>query len=135
MLRKLVKILLIALLLSSCTKFEEGPKYSVFSKSKRIIRSWEIEYVLDLTINEIYTSDYDGWVFSPERKSLYSKKFIYDGKEYNESGFWKFEDDILFLIHEENEVEYEDKYKVLRLTTKELWMSNDYVEIHYVAQN
>ncbi|HBF88305.1 MAG TPA: hypothetical protein DDX39_06645 [Bacteroidales bacterium] len=131
----LIKILLVSFLFVGCTKFEEGPKISLFSKAKRIIRTWEIEYVHDLTVDEIYTSDYDGWSFSPQRNSVYSKKHLYNGIESQEDGFWKFEDDILFLIHEEEEIEYEEQYKVLRLTTKELWISNDKEEIHYVVQD
>jgi hypothetical protein len=133
--KKIITILLLLSTLFACTKFEEGPKYSLLSKKKRIIRSWKISYLIDLQTNEKYTSGYDGWVFTIEDYSKYRKTYVYNKETFIEDGVWKFQDDTLVLIHYPNEYTIRKEYKILRLTTKELWLRDSLQEIHYVHLN
>lgn len=131
--RLFITVLLFSIVFSSCTKLEDGPFFSIYSKTKRIKRSWKIEYVLDLKNNEYHYKDYDGWYLTFDIDSKYSKKIVYGGKAETENGVWKFEGDILFMIYYPNNYTIEKQYKLLRLTKKELWIKDDLEEIHYVV--
>jgi len=121
------------LIVSACNKLEDGPLFSIYSKTKRIKRSWKIESVQDLKTNEYHYKEYDGWILTFEGESKYSKKIVYNGKNVSETGVWKFENDILFMIYYPNEYTIEKQYQLLRLTQKELWVKDDIEEIHYIV--
>lgn len=131
--QKAIITFFIIVFLASCTKFDEGPKFSPFSKNFRIKRTWEIEYLYNIKNDEYYYKDFDGWTLTFYDESKYLKKIIYNGKETIEEGVWKFEDDTLFIIYYPDIYTIEKKYKTLRLTQKELWIRNDIEEIHYRA--
>ena len=130
--RLFIALLICSIVLSSCTKLEDGPFFSIYSKTKRIKRSWKIESVYNIKNNEYHYKDYDGWSLTFEGSSKYTKVVVYDGKSETEKGVWKFEGDILYMIYYPNEYTIEKQYRLLRLTRKELWIKDDVEEIHYI---
>lgn len=131
--RLFITVLIFSIVLSSCNKLEDGPFFSIYSKTKRIKRSWKIESVLNLQNNEYHYKDYDGWTLTFEGASKYSKRILYGGKSETENGVWKFEGDVLYMIYYPNNYTIEKQYNLLRLTQKELWIKDDVEEIHYVV--
>lgn len=130
--RLFIALLICSIVLSSCTKLEDGPFFSIYSKTKRIKRSWKIESVYNIKNNEYHYKDYDGWSLTFEGSSKYTKVVVYDGKSETEKGVWKFEGDILYMIYYPNEYTIEKQFRLLRLTRKELWIKDDVEEIHYI---
>lgn len=126
-------IIVFVIVLTSCSKLEDGPFFSVYSKTKRIKRSWKIESVLDLKTNEYHYKEYDGWILTFEGDSKYTQKIVYGGITKTEKGVWKFEKDVLYMIYYPQKYTIEKQYQLLRLTQKELWVKNDVEEIHYVV--
>jgi hypothetical protein len=131
--KQIVFISLIFIILSfvSCTKFEEGPKYSLTSADKKIVRKWTVEYILDFSNNEKYTAGMDDWAFYIFNNSKFRKIYTHLGKTHAEYGSWELTDDILKLQYKEQDYNFEKQYKILRLTKTEMWLINDSEEIHY----
>ena len=131
--RLFIAVVICSIILSSCSKLEDGPFFSIYSKTKRIKRSWKIESVYNIKNNEYHYKDYDGWSLTFEGDSKYTMIIVYDGKSESEKGVWKFEGDVLYMIYYPNEYTIEKQYQLLRLTQKELWIKDDVEEIHYVV--
>jgi hypothetical protein len=110
--------------LSSCNKYEEGPKLSLKSKKARISNEWVIEKA---TRNgEDVTSSYDEFTLQmmddgdANLAALYTfGNFSY---EYETQGTWMFTDskNNLKLDFEDNDADQE--YQILKLKTDELWL-------------
>ena len=104
---------IISLAISSCGKYEDGPGFSLLTKTARMTNKWELksvdgetipagEAVLDLKKDGSFSINEDG--------------FITDGS-------WDFsndKEDLHLTIFGEGIV-----FKIRRLTNKELWLENE----------
>lgn len=107
--------------LPSCSKYQDGPKFTLLTKKARLEGPWEIESVSSNGTD--VTSSYKALVgqnyeLEIEKDGNYTSSGIDADK-----GTWTLgedKDDIRFLSNDPGSKE--DSYRILRLTSKELWM-------------
>lgn len=135
------------LILGGCNKYEEGPNFSLRSKNKRLMGSWELKYA-ELTSTHAQDGDYysvfENGVMSttspdyPEENASFSyamnceikkdgsftQTVVEDGERnfYTDNWFW-FDGS----FNKENIVLFDGGlYKIVKLTNKELIIQYDY---------
>lgn len=110
-----------AIVATSCSKYEEGPSFSLRTKKGRISNEWVVE---SATYNEKdYKAEYDSleganYVLEIERDGVYRTEGAEPDKgtwELGEDG-----DDVRFLSNAEGSKE--ESFRITRLKSKELWM-------------
>ncbi len=114
---------IISLAITSCGKYEDGPGFSLLSKTARMTNKWELKSV-------------DGETIPAGEAVLDLKKdgeatFSYGGFG-TETGTWEFSDDKEDLI-----LEFDgdaSTLKIMRLTNKELWLELDNELAKFEAQ-
>lgn len=87
---------LMAVAVTSCSKYEEGPKLTLLSKKARLTGEW--------TLNKVEvngeTQDISGYTVNVTflKDGSYTYKWTSGGFSVQESGTWKFSDDKVDLI-------------------------------------
>lgn len=136
---KAISVLFLGLIiLSSCGKYEDGPKFSLLTKKARLCGEWVIDQVMFNDVDQ--TSAFQSFVGTD-----FVLEIEKDGKYRTEgqnpdSGTWELgedKDDIYFLSDAQGATEI--AYRILRLKNKELWLrhtdtNGDVTEIHYDAK-
>ncbi len=124
---KIIKIVTIAFIavtvISSCTKYPDGPKFSLLTKKARITNNWKIEAV-SFNGSDI-TSSYkfivgDNYVLSITKDGKYSST-----GNVSDDGTWKFgedKDDAYFTSSKAGSSE--QAYRILRLESKSMWFKH-----------
>lgn len=127
---------LTALMITSCSKYADGPKFSLLTKKQRLTGDWKIEKVLfngdDITSAYVAVLGAN-YVLDIEKDGKYKKT-----GNIQDEGTWKFgedKDDVYFQSSQPGAVE--DAERILRLKNKELWTKYTYSNgdvriIHYV---
>ena len=132
---RLFIVLLMVFFTFSCSDFEDGPKISLLSKTKRISRLWKVEYSINLLTDVEHSADFDGWVLEFSKDGTYSQTIIYGETQTIYSGQWEIiGDNQLRLNFNTNAGEQIEFYTILRLTKKELWLMNSVEEVHYYSE-
>ena len=99
----------------SCTKYDEGPAFSLIPKKSRLVGTWEI---VKIDGNRLTGSDI--YFFEFERDGDFEQGYIEDdGSIYAYSGTWEWEDN-KEIIEVVNYYGYILKFEVERLTNDEL---------------
>ena len=133
---KILGFLVLALLSTSvsCSKYEDGPKISLLSKSKRISRDWKVEYSINLATQIEHSADFAGWLLSFNKDGSYSKTTIYNEQQTTTTGKWELiGDNQLRFNYSTSSSEQIMFYTILRLTKKELWLKDEFEELHYYS--
>lgn len=108
------------LLLASCGKYEDGPRFSLRSKTSRITGSWTIEkYAVD---DIDYTSDVSG-AFDFTEEGTFNRIEVYLGQTFSDSGNWELSSSNEFIILTSSVGGAHASYEILRLTNTEFWFS------------
>jgi hypothetical protein len=119
----------------SCSKYEEGPKISLLSKSKRISRVWIVEYSINLSTNIEHSADFQGWSLEFFKDGAYKQTIIYGQTQTTINGNWEFIGDnqlrLNFIAAGEEQIVF---YTILRLSKNELWLKDEKEEIHYYSE-
>lgn len=119
---------------SSCSKYEDGPKFSLLSKNKRISRDWKVEYSINLATQVEHSADFAGWLLNFGSDGTYTYTTIYKQLQTTTNGNWELIGDTqLRLNYSTASGEQIVFYTILRLTKKELWLKNEFEEIHYYS--
>ncbi len=106
--------------LASCGKYEEGPGFSLRSKTSRITGSWIIEkYAVD---DIDYTSDVSG-AFDFTEEGTFNRIEVYLGQTFTYSGNWELSSSKEFITLTYPLGGAYGSYKILRLTNTEFWFS------------
>lgn len=132
---KAIMNLLLAVLLISfvgCTKYEDGPGFSLKTKKARITNTWKMEkYVYD---NGTSTTDVDEGKMTLNKDMSASMSIGTGG--FSISGTWDFIDDKggVRLTFNVLNTTTNKEYTILRLKSKELWVydKDGKVELHLV---
>ncbi|MCF6365312.1 MAG: hypothetical protein L3J35_03835 [Bacteroidales bacterium] len=100
--------------LVGCKKYEFGPSMSLKTKTTRVANTWQIDFAKDLQDGTDITDDYTGeiWEFTKDDEFLENSKL---------KGKWVFSDskeDIIINFLDEDV----DRYKILKLKDKEMWL-------------
>lgn len=116
-----IVIIILLILSTSCSKYEEGPFISFQTKTERLVRSWERTEVLENgepsgfggSVSYFFSEDGTGGIdyFAEDATILWE----FDKKKEN------------LLIKVGSNSEYKS-YKILRLTEDELWLENSWDE-------
>ena len=116
-------IIAVSIFLSSCGKYDNGPKISLASKTSRIARSWQKESCSNCSVTEYKK---DGTIFV-------------DGSSWSGTK-WEFSSDKKNLVITSTvlTITTTSTAEILRLTSKELWVKSTYgsvtTETHYIAK-
>lgn len=130
--------------LNSCSKYEEGPGFSLRSKKARLENTWKFDKITNLTTGEVKTvaeffdmdsgDDSLGLDFQIDIKMEFKKdgtgSMIYSmmGLAFNIPSTWVFAGDtgldvIFDFTQFDDSAEKETmKFEILRLANKELWL-------------
>ena len=123
-------ILLMALVLSSCIKYEDGPAFSFLTKEKRLTRAWQltkVEYFIGqdsiLVEGEVYPFFLD---FEKDKSLFYKIEESGSLQEYSSSwnwhlGTWGITLDLAQGAMGNNGLR---NYQIKRLSKKELWLND-----------
>jgi|APGre2960657404_1045060.scaffolds.fasta_scaffold49215_2 hypothetical protein len=123
-------ILLMALVLSSCIKYEDGPAFSFLTKEKRLTRAWQltkVEYFIGqdsiLVEGEVYPFFLD---FEKDKSLSYKIEESGSLQEYSSSwnwhlGTWGITLDLAQGAMGNNGSR---NYQIKRLSKKELWLND-----------
>ena len=116
----------------SCSKYEDGPKISLLSKKNRISRDWKTGYAINLATGIEHSADFASWLLSINKDDTFSNQIFYNLEQTNYNGNWKFigDNQIRFDFNTATGEQIEF-YTILRLSRKELWVKNEFEEIHY----
>ena len=138
--KKTLKITLLVVgfsaVLSSCSKYEEGPNFSLASKKSRMSRDWTLE---STTVGGAKIACVNCWNFNLSASAVASTNSAYANLS------WQFSDDkdkLQFVASagassgsNSVNVSVAYSYTILRLSSKELWIRDDLtgVELHFIA--
>lgn len=122
---------LAATLSTSCSKFEEGPSFSLRTKKQRLTGDWKMESV---TVDgKDMTADYKAYMGD---NSVYTIKkdgsYNISGK-HEDKGTWQLgedKDDIFTKSDAQGSIS--EVHRILRLTNKELWLRDTDVKGFYI---
>lgn len=103
----------------SCGKYEDGPAFSLRSKTSRITGEWEVVQIG----SDVYPQNGYSIEFEFEKDGDFTFTYSYDGYSYSYLGEWEFSSDKEELdLIVDGSVE---TFEIKRLTNKELWLEDD----------
>jgi len=112
----------------SCSKYEDGPKFSLLTKKMRLTRSWDAKELVYDGGASVVDSSNDLLTFENNGDAHYSIG------AFSVYGSWDFSDekDLIRVTYGGTT----DELKILRLTKKELWLrtNNESYYIRYEAK-
>jgi hypothetical protein len=104
----------------SCSKYDDGPFFSLRTKKGRLVGEWELDKVIQNGQTQSLDSDYDIiWEF--ERDGDFEQTLEYGSYSYGYNGDWEFDNNGEELEIEINEYGTQT-YEINRLTNNELWI-------------
>lgn len=138
-----LSLIIVTMVVSSCTNYEDGPGISIIPKTMRLTREWSPEKKFKNDVEQtLSTSEADDYIeFTKEND--FAVVFVDGATETRAEGTWQWRND-----HQDIEVNYtwsifsmNETYTIKRLTTKELWYSytddvtTDIYEYHMIARD
>jgi uncharacterized lipoprotein NlpE involved in copper resistance len=131
------------IMLASCGKYEDGPGFSLRSKTARLAGTWTVTEAFQGTV-DITTSLTNGGTveatFDKDGSYIYTYNFVILGFPTTGSvnGTWAFSSDKSALEVTDGSGQM-DSSKILRLTNNELWLEQSdsnggTFEVHYTAK-
>jgi hypothetical protein len=121
---------------SACT-YEDGPKFSLRSKTARIINTWYIDKVYEEGVDKTddYKSVYVNYKLDIKSDDNYDLSYKAGNLiNYSESGTWKLSDDKTKLLYTPKNGK-ESSWTILRLKNSEFWaemsLNNKTVKIYF----
>ena len=132
--RYLLPFFAISFLFVSCSKFEDGPYFSLLTVKQRLAREWEVEYSRNLESGIEHSADFEGWVLNFEKGGAFSKTVLYGANKIEYTGSWEIiGKNRLSFDYSTTSGDVREFFTILRLTKKQLWVKSDYEEIHYYS--
>lgn len=109
------------MLFSSCGKYEEGPAFSLATKTARLSGEWLLK---EVTVNNVAQDmSTEGQISMTLKKDQTgSMSITFFGATLSEPIEWKFSDDKLNLMIKEVDDNEWNISEIIRLTSKELWL-------------
>jgi len=133
------------IILSSCGKYEEGPKISLKSKAARVAATWDLDAVIvgdedvelgdlqyyTLTLEKDGTGKYENVEYTTDTGSVAQ---LFHAAEYDLE--WQFDPNkerIKWKIKFDVLSEWGEYYTIIKLKEKEMWLTqSDTIQFHYV---
>lgn len=104
----------------SCSKYEDGPKFSLRTKKARLTGDWEVVRIG----NETYPNEGYSLEMSFEKDGDFKYTYSYDNYSYSYKGDWEFsgsKEDLILTFNQGN-FSNTEKFEILRLKNDELWL-------------
>jgi hypothetical protein len=115
-----IALTLVMMISYSCSKYDDGPFFSLRTKKGRLVGEWELDKVILNGQTQSLDSDYDIiWEF--ERDGDFEQTLEYGSYSYGYNGDWEFDNNGEELEIEINEYGSQT-YEINRLTNNELWI-------------
>lgn len=115
--KKLFAFALLVLVATSCSKYEEGSKFTVLSKKSRLVNEWTL---VKVTVNNTdQTSSWGTYDFNIKKDDTYTATWTSGGFSITENGTWAFSDDKLSLIMTDSDGDISDA-EIIKLKSNEL---------------
>lgn len=108
-------------LLTGCSKFEEGPKFSILSKKSRLCKTWKFTSVTVLSSGTIITAWFEDITWDFEKNGDYTEMVGSSGV----SGEWEFTGDTGLKVTQNSNV---TTLTIIRLAKKEFILQDDTIE-------
>jgi hypothetical protein len=131
-------LFLSSLFLTSCNKYEEGPKFSLRTKTERVHNNWKISYAKEDGAD--VTSSYHRYELDLEKDGDAALSTNYDfagvNYQYVTNGKWSFISDKEKLSFDFDNNDADGIYTILKLKEDEMWLSEDGKDIvlHFVTR-
>lgn len=127
-------IVVCGLALTSCSKYEYGPEFTLLTKKQRVTNSWEVDRAYEN--GDDVTSSYEAYDLVLSKDQSATLTATYGGSDaqviFATNGTWEFLDQggQLYLDMENDDAD--QTYFILRLTDDELWLreKGDDLELH-----
>lgn len=129
--------------LTSCSKYAEGPSFTLVSAKSRLANTWTVSAILDADgtdMTSTWLPSGSEWVQEISKEGTWSSTYTYtySGVTYTdtETGTWAFSDDKLQLYSTDSAGTSSDTSNILKLTTSELWLESpsDSIETHMITK-
>jgi hypothetical protein len=130
-------------MLASCGKYEDGPGFSLRSKTSRLAGTWTLTEVFQGSVDITTSFTYGGTIEAIfDKDGVYTNTYDYvtpfGPVSGSVSGTWDFSDDKTSLLVTNGSGDIQSS-KILRLTNKELWLEQSdsnggTYEVHYSAK-
>lgn len=126
--KPLVLFLVFALSFTGCGKYEEGPSFSLRSRTNRVVNTWAIDrvFIEDKDASTLMQGFINSYRIEFTKDDRVIEKYTSDIGTHTNLGTWRFEDSYArILINYSGRVK---SYKILRLASDEMWleeMDND----------
>ena len=115
-----IALTLVMMISYSCSKYDDGPFFSLRTKKGRLVGEWELDKLIQNGQTQSLDSDYDIiWEF--ERDGDFEQTLEYGSYSYGYNGDWEFDNNGEELEIEINEYGSQT-YEINRLTNNELWI-------------
>lgn len=124
--KNIAVIAISVVLLISCSKYEEGPKFTLRSKKERLANNWKVDkyFKEDIEQTETFKTNFKNYLFSISKGGTYV--LSYDsavGGVFYDEGIWR------FVSGDKTRVEYLSNrqgalvktFTILKLKDKEAW--------------
>lgn len=119
--RNITILTLIILISYGCTKYDDGPAFSLRTKKARLTGEWELEEIIVNGVSQALDSDYDMiWEF--ERNGDFTQTMDYGAYSYNYNGEWEFDDNGEELEIESSYSGINQTFEIKRLSSNDLWL-------------
>lgn len=132
----LILVAILAVVISSCSRYENNPKFNLLPAKTRIVNNWELSAYIsngsDQTDN--YLALFPSYELDLTDANTYSEtgNVPVIGASWENTGDWVFSDDKSQIIFSG---EKEGTYNITKLTSDELWYQeedgNDVYEFHF----
>jgi hypothetical protein len=118
-----------ALMFTSCGKYEEGPAFSLKSKTARLTGEWKL---IEMTSNgEVQNMEGIEVLYEFIKDGTMKVTTKWMGMSFSFDGEWRFDDskeNIEIRVKEDNEWSEWEKAAILKLANTELWLKDEYTE-------
>lgn len=127
---KLFAFALVALMVASCSKYEEGSNFSLLSKKSRVANTWEVS---TLTANGIDISSLSSVSqITATKDGVWTTTYTIAGISTDNVGTWEFNDDATTITIVDNNGT--TTMTIIKLKKDEMKLSNEENGITYVTE-
>ncbi len=121
------------LTLSGCNKYEDGPAFSLLSKTQRLAREWTFDKLENFGGTQLFI------VLTPDKMKLKKdQSCVYTGGSETLEGKWSWRDDkesLSLSVQINNLTILTEEFTILRLTAKELKLKNTLGTVFWYKAN
>lgn len=141
--KKLFFVIPVLLFVFSCGKYEDGPSFSLRTKTHRLANSWKVESVTEdgVNVTTSFNNLYPDYLITISKSNTYVLTYkLNSGIEYKESGTWVYSGDKKHVYFNSAVGGPASDWLILRLKEKELWTEhtdssqspNHTYEVHFI---